>query len=273
MGVEATGGLLCRGGQRVVSCRNPMPRRAILLSSLACLLAAPGAALAAGPVTSGAATPNESGVQLDPSVAIGPAGQRLVAATDLQGGPHVEVWQPTPNPTPAGQAGVTWDHATSVQSAIHPAIAWSGSGAARIVGESTTSCADAAGANVPLISWTYDPSTNALTTDPAMLTLNQGGRQTWPRNVLGSAGSTVAGAAITVSDEEACVDVPDPDPLKPPQVAAGTHQIIVTWDDAIPFRIAFGRMPAVAVLGTQALPGSPSVQATAIEVAYLSEPS
>src|SRR5690349_22172614 len=97
-----------------------MPRRAILLTALACLLAAPGAALAAGPVTPGAATPNASGVQLDPSVALGSAGQRLVAATDLQNGPHVEVWEPTANPTPLGP-GATWDHATASESAVHPA--------------------------------------------------------------------------------------------------------------------------------------------------------
>ena len=96
---------------------------------------------------------------------------------------------------------------------------------------------------------------------------NAGGRQCWPRIVLGSAGSTIAGDAVTVLDEEACTD----DPAH--QLVRARTGSIVTWKDSIPWEIASGRMPAVAVLGTQAMPGSPTVDATALEIAYLSEPS
>ena len=136
-----------------------------------------------------------------------------------------------------------------------------------MVAESTTSCAAAGGADVPLQTWTYNPATNTLGGDDPIPALNAGGRQSWPRIVLGNAGSTIAGDPVTVLDEEACTD----DPAH--QLVAGSHRVVVTWKDSIPWEIASGRMPAVAVLGTQAMPGSPTVNATALEIAYLSEPS
>ena len=180
----------------------------------------------------------------------------------------MEVWRPTPNPTPAGQSGITWDHATSATPATHPgdrlgwrraSRTWSPSPRRRVPPPAVPTCRSRRG-----------PTTrprNTLGGDDPIPALNAGGRQSWPRIVLGSAGSTIAGDPVTVLDEEACTD----DPAH--QLVAGSHRVVVTWKDSIPWEIASGRMPAVAVLGTQAMPGSPTVNATALEIAYLSEPT
>jgi hypothetical protein len=254
-----------------------MPRRAsTILWSFACLFAAPGLALAAGPVTPRVATPNVGGSQVDPSVAVTSTGQRLIAATDADapGGPVVEVWKPATNPTPTGQQ-TTWDGTPTSGAATHPALAWAGGSAtASLATETPSTCTDAVANDVGIATWSYDPTAKSVTSSLEALTFAADGRQTWPRMVLGSTGSTVDGKALIVADEQEC------GPLGTGQA----HNVVLMWrrgSQIVPLLVAPGRMPAVAVLGTDDFPTQtppdqpppPATKATALEIAYLSEPS
>src|SRR5262249_48028324 len=154
---------------------NPMPRRAILLSTLACLFAAPGLAFAAGPVTGRDVTSIAPGRQIDPSVAIAPSGQRLVAATDADagGGPSVEIWKSNVS------AGVTWSNTAVPGVATQPAIAWSGGSKAYLATASPKTCADHV--DVPITTRSYTPSTDALGAPDTLPTLATPSVQSWPR--------------------------------------------------------------------------------------------
>jgi len=211
-------------------------------------------------VTPRSATPNASGLQIDPSVAATPSGQRLVAATNADG-PTVDVWEPDTN-APGGNP--TWAHATASDGsgpvpATHPALAWDGSAQADLVTAPPETCATAMG-DVKLQTWKYDVGTTPphIAQGPDIATLASGHVESWPSAVIGATGSTVAGKAITVYDEEDC--------------AAGDHQIVLALEGSagLPLPVAPGRMPAVSVLGTVL---HNSMQTTALEIAYLSEPS
>jgi hypothetical protein len=237
-----------------------MPRRATLPCILLGLCLVPGAALAAGPVTPRSATPNAAGLQIDPSVAATPSGQRLVAATNADG-PTVDVWQPDTN---APGVNTTWSHATASDvngpvPATHPALGWDGGATAHLVTAPPQTCATG---DVKLQTWDYDVSSKQLTQKADISNLDIGRVASWPRVVIGIptgdlSDPGVGGKAITVYDEEDC--------------ATGDHRVVLALEGqlGLPLQVASGRMPSVSAVDTVTHNGR---KTTELEIAYLSEP-
>ena len=229
---------------------------------------APSAALAVPPlpVITTDATPSVPGSQIDPSVAITPTGQRLIAVTDADPtNPHVRVWKRNVEPT-TGE--ITWSGTQVADApARQPAIAWDGGAKAYLATASSPGCSAAAG--VSIRDFVVGPP--ASFGSPEMLnTFNAGATQTWPRIVLADKGDdTRPGAPIVVTDEEDCTN-----PYDPSDLAKGNHHdVLVAWRPTalsayFPRPVGAGHHPDVAVLGSGV--NGTSV-GTEIAIAYLSD--
>ncbi len=219
-----------------------MPRRAIFLSVLACLCLAPDAALA---VTIRDATPNVAGSQIDPSVAVTPTGQRLIAAADADHN-TVRVWQPSD----AGGGNITWSDTVVPTAASQPAIAWNGGATAWLSTTSSDGCSSPAAITVR--SYNVGAESFGAPTALGLFSAPHTAAQTWPRTVLGHpADLDHAGDPITVADEQDCT--------------TGEHQVVVAWPGSLTRPVDAGTHPDVAVLGADGTNG------TRLLIAYLAD--
>lgn len=223
-----------------------MPRRAIYISVLACLCLAPDAALAAGPLTTRDATPGAGGSQVDPSVAVAPSGQRLLAATDASGS-TIRVWKPTVN-----GSDVTWSDQTAGVG-VHPSIAWDGGATAYLTTETSPGC----GAPSPVTLYPYTVGTESVGSATSLSTFVVGASQTWPRTVLRAAADFNGGEPITVADEEDC--------------GTGEHRMVVAWGGLTRPVPEGANIPTGARYADVASLGLDGANGTRIMIAYLGQ--
>ncbi len=240
-----------------------MPRRAILLSVLACLCLAPDAALAAVPLTVRDATPGASGSQIDPSVASTPTGHRLVAATNANGAtPSVQIWRRD------GTTDPVWPESIAIPDAEQPSIAWDGGSTgngvptAQLATAPDVACTPAT-SNGAISIWKYTVATTAVAATDT-LTPATGNLQSWPRMVLGDPADDVRpGGPIVAADQENCT--------------THDHDVVLAWQSDPGTSTSFftrvvghGRYPAVATLGSIV---NGVTTGTGLAIAYLSEPT